>query len=496
MRIPSINLSRRGRILLAVSLVLIWILARQHIAQMDDRFFRLSLPGIKGLVLYTVGDYSGAAKAYRAHLEEEFQAGGSTGHTGWDALLRGELGPARHFSQQILEKDPEDLHALLTLGELALMENAPAHALDLFGRVLKKEPEQFDALLLSAIAFARSDDQGRAIHSLNSALRTNRIERRITSFLMTLQETGDLAQRPKGEQPLCLLAHYYRYLRIFDDSNAGPAISYAEKAIVAGDLPANAYLTMGVVYEKQKKRDEALTAFLKAIEHDPRHAEAYRWAATIYSYRGDLPNEYRMWKGSYEAAPDDPMYAIGNISFLYHKVGDMPQALEIALKASERAPQDVTLLRFVASIYKALGEEQPAVDYLQRALLERPDDAEIHSEIGLVYIEAGKYSAAFETFRTALARNPNHPAPHLGLAALHQQQRRFREAIGETEAAIRLGAREPNVRAQLCSLYEWDGHHQQAADCLRIVLRQDPSNQMAINLLPYVQKNLTPEKFR
>lgn len=496
MRILPVNISRRNKIILACALTLIWVLASQHIAQMDGRFFQLSFASIKGLALYTIGNYSGAAKAYRTHLEEEFQSGQTTGHAGWDALLRGELGPARHFSQQMLEKDPEDLHALLTLGELALMENAPAHALELFGRVLKKEPEQFDALLLSAIAFARSSDQGRAIHSLDSALRTNRIERRITSFLMTLQETGDLAQRPKGEQPLCLLAHYYRYLRIFDDSNAGPAISYAEKAIAAGDLPADAYLTMGVVYEKQKKRDEALAAFLKAIEHDPRHAEAYRWAATIYSYRGDLANEYLMWMKGNAVAPGDTKYAMGLISFLQEKLGDLPKALEIALKAAEHGTEDARILRMVGGLYKTMGEEDHAVEFYNRARLLRPDDVEILVEIGMVHLEGGKYTDAQETFQSALAVNSSHSAPHLGLAGLYQQQRRFREAIGETEAAIGLGAREPNVRAQLCSLYEWDGRHQQAADCLRIVLRQDPSNQMARNLLPYVQKNLTPEKFR
>ena len=59
---------RRVYIVATVTLVLAWWAGNQYVAHMDDRFFQLSQPGIQGLALYLIGDYSGAAEAYRAHL--------------------------------------------------------------------------------------------------------------------------------------------------------------------------------------------------------------------------------------------------------------------------------------------------------------------------------------------------------------------------------------------------------------------------------------------
>ena len=59
-----------------------------------------------------------------------------------------------------------------------------------------------------------------------------------------MELAGDLAgARPAAEQPLCLLADLYRYLRVFDRAMAGTARAYAERAVAAGDRPADAWLS-------------------------------------------------------------------------------------------------------------------------------------------------------------------------------------------------------------------------------------------------------------
>ena len=54
-------------------MLVLGLLARHYLAGMDERFFRASLPGAEALVRYTIGDYTGAARAYRAHYATGYE---------------------------------------------------------------------------------------------------------------------------------------------------------------------------------------------------------------------------------------------------------------------------------------------------------------------------------------------------------------------------------------------------------------------------------------
>ena len=89
--------------------------------------------------------------------------------------------------------------------------------------------------------------------------------------------------------PICTVT-----LRIYDGLQARLAIARAEEAIARGDQVDDACVTLGVVYQKRTEDKDALAAFLRAIEANPRNAGTYRWAAVVYADRGELANEYRV----------------------------------------------------------------------------------------------------------------------------------------------------------------------------------------------------------
>src|SRR5437899_857855 len=207
MNLRSFSLSRRARIVLAVTVALLVLFARHQISQMDGRFFQRSTAGAKGLIFYLLGDYSGAAKAYREHWQEAIQAGWTSGDAAYDALLRKDYETAKSLSQKALAQEPSAIAPLLTLGEIALEQQRFTEAFPFLEQVLKEETDQFEAILLSSIVRARMGGHGEAIDLLNRGLRTGRVGSRIGSFLLALEMTGDLAGLPSAQQPLCLLAH-------------------------------------------------------------------------------------------------------------------------------------------------------------------------------------------------------------------------------------------------------------------------------------------------
>jgi len=490
-KIPRVSLSRRWVVFLVIcACLLVWVCGRQRVMQMNGRFFQPSDRGILGLAFYMLGDYSRAARAYRSHYAGEVLEQGSLGDPQQDALLLGDHATAVALSQDALKRNPDDVGALLTLGEIAYETGALDQALRLFVEVLDRQPDQIDALLLSSLASARSGDYGSAIELFNRAYRNSWMPPRLTTYLKFMEATGDLAKVREPGKPLCVLAHYYRFFRIYDRSNANLVIAYAKKAIAAGDHPADAYLTMGITYEREGKRAQALSALLKAIELDPRHAYAYRWAAVIYSARGDLANEYRMRKAAADLAPDDPFYALELGEFLQVEMRDYHQALALMQKALEKAPNNIEALARVGSLYASIGEYGRSVEVYQKALSLAPQNPFLYDRIGYPLMELGRIEEATTVYRTAVALKPDLSHAHLMLGTLHQNQRQIPEAIKEYETAFQIQRPEARDLAPLCALYHMSAEYQRAAKCFRQVLSEDPRNRIAHSLLPYVLRNL------
>lgn len=486
---PRLFRSRRGAVVVSLMLVLVWVLVHHQIARMDGRFFRLSEPGIRALLLYLAGDYGGAARGYRAHLKFAVENGDTLGDPALDALVTGDLHTAEARAKRTLADRPASSEALLTLGEVAVARGDHVRALELFGRVLERHPDQFDALLLRSVAQARAGDHGAAIDTLNRALRTNTVERRPTAFLTTLETVGELATRRPPERPLCLLAHYYRYLRIFDPSNARLASRYATKAIAASDRAADAYLTLGIVYSQLGKRERALEAFLKAVEANPRHAEAHRWAAAMYSGRGDLPNEYRMARGAFLAAAGDSFYFRVYHEVLTEKLGDYRQALAVAQQVLTTAP-DMEVHWRLGYLYGFLGDDERSVTHYRQAAALDPRNPDLVEGIGNGLRNLGRAEDAIAAYRQALAVAPQRARTHRLLAGVYHDRGRWEDAIHEYERAVALGEREAATLESLCALYHVTSRFDRAEACFRAVLAADPQNPRALRLLPEVRENL------
>ena len=133
--------------------------------------------------------------------------------------------------------------------------------------------------------------------------------------MAALETTGELTQLPAGTRPLCLLAHYHRYLRIFDHAQTASAIRYAKAAIAIHDHADDCWFTIGMVYRRQDRPHAALEALLRAIALNPRHAGALHAAGNIYQERGDLLNERRMRDEAFAASTNDIFYATDSVLY-------------------------------------------------------------------------------------------------------------------------------------------------------------------------------------
>jgi hypothetical protein len=114
------------RVWVVIAVAVASFMAQRDISRMDPLFFRPSLPGAKGLVLYLGGRYEAAAKSYREHWRAAIGSGGTTGDQGTDLILAGDLSAAERLAHQEIGRAPTSLRATLLLAEVALERGSRA----------------------------------------------------------------------------------------------------------------------------------------------------------------------------------------------------------------------------------------------------------------------------------------------------------------------------------------------------------------------------------
>lgn len=492
MRLHLPSIPRGIKIAASIAIIVVFVQAQHQFRGTDPRFFQLSVKGVQALTLYLIGDYKNSAVAYRLHFQELAQNVTLSESSAYQALIQGRFDVAKELSRTTLDGDPHNIDALLNLSELALRDQAPDQALQFLSKVLELQTDQYDALLLSSIAHASKQAYSSAIHDLTRALRWNRTETRLTSFLATLEMTGDLTDRDHPDRPLCLLAHYYRYLRIYDETNARLAIQFANQAIELGDHPSESYATEAIIALRQHRPDEALLLARKAIEKDARNAAAYRITATVYADRGDLDAEYEARLGEMNAAPDDEFYTKSVFYFLMDKVGDYYRALEVAKKLLASNPDNATALGKVGYFHSLIGEYDQAIDYYNQAIALEPENPEFYGKRGLGWslTELGRTEEGVAAYRKASTLAPRNSEPHQALGVLYYRQRRLADAIEEYEQAVRLGESGYYTLIGLCQSYDWLGRYRPAMACYQHILALYPNDVQALRQLGHMQRNI------
>ncbi len=342
----------------AVALMALWGTAYARLRTMDDGLFQASRPGLRALVHYLRGHYAEAARAYRAGLRDGDPPGYEADLSGYLALRAGQLGLAERRARTTLDLVPNAVEPLVTLGEIALERGDLAAARGHLRAAQARRPDHVDAIYLAAVAAARAGARDEAVERFNLALRAGSAGERDTLLVHVLALAGELGSGT--DRPPCLLAHVHRYLRIFDERHGAVAMDHARRAVAAGDRPADAWLTMGIIHDKRGEHEAAERAFRQAVAADPRHAEALRWLAMEARQRGDTVAEHRLITAAFQSAPTDPYYLDHLEDLVLRRLGDAHGMAALMRQSLARDAGNAAAHERLAHALAALGDRAGA----------------------------------------------------------------------------------------------------------------------------------------
>ena len=269
---------------------------------------------------------------------------------------------------------------------------------------------------------------------------------------------------------------------------------------------------IGNAYEQMGQMEKAQTAFLKALQKEPKdnpNTDALYRIADHHKDKGALDKAITILQSIRDLKGESYEPDFNNrVGILYYEVNDYANAIEYYQKAIAIVPEESVYFENIGLAYegaqqleeaeeayqKAVGimpdsasannrlgiflyrqkRYEEAVDYYSKAINLNPSYAVYRNNIGLAYEYGGQIDKAELAYQKAIELDENNAQYHNDLGVFYNNQNRYEEAVEYYKKAIEL---DPNValyKDNLGLAYERMGNQEQAKESYQQAAEQNP----------------------
>ncbi|MEW6079372.1 MAG: tetratricopeptide repeat protein [Thermodesulfobacteriota bacterium] len=207
------------------------------------------------------------------------------------------------------------------------------------------------------------------------------------------------------------------------------ALSYFSRVKEDSAFYTSALLQMAFLYEETDSPEQAQAIFDSLLEKEPENVDLILYAGSFRERREQYQQAEALFLRGLNLEPDnvDLLFRLGVI---YDKTGRKDAVIEKMKAIIKIAPDDANALNYLGYTYADLGINlDEARQLIEKALTMEPDNGYITDSLGWVYYQQGDYEKAIELLKRALQLTPDDPIllEHLGDAFLKN---------GDTEKAL------------------------------------------------------------
>src|SRR4030095_2978357 len=242
---------------------------------------------------------------------------------------------------------------------------------------------------------------------------------------------------PGGEKPA--KSHIEKAELAFKERRYQDAVEEFRKAIELDRESTDAYYGLGLAYLKTGERIKAIEAFREAIRLRPEWAEAHNQLGLTYYEAGEYKTAASAFEEATRLKPDffDALVALGNT---YQHSGLYARAVEVLEKAVLLRPENIDAKMALGRALILAARPEDAVTVLKDAVRLSPNSALVYSILGQAYRLTGKYEEALTALDQALRINADDPVAYNYLGLTYENLERQQEAIAAYRRAITLKA--------------------------------------------------------
>lgn len=201
-------------------------------------------------------------------------------------------------------------------------------------------------------------------------------------------------------------------------------LAYKQAGITPKELSASVYLDKGLSEYNQNNTNGAINNFLKAIEIDPKYAQAYNNLGCIYSDKSDLETAFFYLKKAIEINPNfaEAYYNIGNA---YKRKKEIENSIIYYKKAISINPRYTSAYFNLGNTYFEINQLETAILYAQKAIEIDPQKAEAYVLLGNIYLQKKIFENAITYYKEAISINPKLAVAYYNLGTVYIQKKDF-----------------------------------------------------------------------
>ncbi len=230
------------------------------------------------------------------------------------------------------------------------------------------------------------------------------------------------AKQQKNEE---IQTHYFLGKTKFQEKNFEDALPHLETFSKERARFADVWFMIGSIQHSRGRFSEAIGAFEKALQINPRYMEAALNLAVTYNDVGQYEKGTKTYQMAIDAAKEggrgqlDPL-VLSKLANLHADLGDFyrsidhPQdAVEQYAKAVELRPQYVDIQTKLGMALREAGDLNASVQQLKRAVEVNGRYAPARINLGVSLYAQGDYPGAAKVWQEVLDKNPDNKEARL-----------------------------------------------------------------------------------
>lgn len=150
-----------------------------------------------------------------------------------------------------------------------------------------------------------------------------------------------------------------------------------------------------VALHRQGKLAEAVRAYARVLEADPRHAEALNNLGVVLRAQGKLAAAVAAYRRGLALKPDDPGM-LANLGAVLRSQGDSKQALAVLHRAVALAPKAPAVHHNLGLVLRDFGHSRDALACFERSLAIWPNNVAAKLDRAYTLLAAGDFAAGFK----------------------------------------------------------------------------------------------------
>jgi Flp pilus assembly protein TadD len=179
-------------------------------------------------------------------------------------------------------------------------------------------------------------------------------------------------------------------------------VARAKEALASEPNSMQAHFVLGGLYLQQGDLPLAIEALTVAARLDPNSAATHSVLGRAYERKGDLARALEQYKRVIALTPQSPV-GYNNVAWLYaRQAKNLDEALALAQKAQELAPNSGAVLDTLGWVHYQRGEYTRAEPILKKATGLLTSNATLFYHLGMTYYKLGRREDAAAALRRSL----------------------------------------------------------------------------------------------